>query len=807
MLVVRLVFLFLLFTSFEVLYAQSRISGTIVSASYSPIPFAAVTLKRTTDAIEHISQTDSTGTFSFNKVTNGTYSINITCIGYEPYNLRFDVSHDTSFTLQLQQNNKQLDEVTVTGIKSSIERSADKVVYNVGSSVTATGSDALQAIGQIPGVRINNNEISIAGKGVTRVMMNNRIIPLQGEDLTRYLKSFSANQITRIELVTNPSARYEAEGDAGLINIITKQSKLQGYSGNLQLTSKYYAPGESSVYGIRTFGEVSGSANLAYNWNRWSVYGSFNHVRDRHLEGFQFDVYYPKKHWTQTDTGLYTHNAFTALAGVDYKASSSLTIGASFSGGRDKYDGSDNVRNPTYNTSGTLDSLLKTSAHYHPVALPAALNVYAIIKLDTIGRQLFLNADYFNYYRNDVSDFESNSYDDKENFKPQGKTQYFDRNKQNIVIYTLKADLDWPTRFATYSLGGKLSFISEYSNAFYYNKTNGSLVYNTNLSNEFDYTENTQAIYGSMSKEMGKWKLQAGLRGELTQTKGYSYTVQKTTLNNYLKVFPSLLAIYSANTNNNFSLSIGRRINRPSFWSLNPFKSLYTTYSYGEGNPYLQPEYTNNVQLSHDYKSIFQTALFANRTDNGFANVTIVSPDTNLVYTKPFNFIRTIRIGVSETVLLKLLNWWESSAMLSIYHTNAHSSLANIRSLKGMGAYLSSTNTLYFNKSKTVATAINFWYQFPEVDHIGKTFRYFKLDVGVKAATANKKWDVALNLNDAFRSSAMAYSYTVNGIAQTFTNFQIIRYWQLSLSYRFGNGQGTNKIRTSGNEEEKGRVH
>src|SRR5205807_1451472 len=133
-------------------------------------------------------------------------------------------------------------------------------------------------------------------------------------------------------------------------------------------------------YGIKTFGELNGSANVAYNGNKWSVYSSFNHVRDRHLEGFQFDVYYPRQHWLQTDTGLYTHNAYTALVGVDYKVSSSLTIGASYSGGRDIYDGSDHVRNPIYNASGSIDSLLRTYAHYHPIAIPAALNVYANIK-------------------------------------------------------------------------------------------------------------------------------------------------------------------------------------------------------------------------------------------------------------------------------------------------------------------------------------------------------------------------------------------------------------------------------------------
>jgi hypothetical protein len=152
------------------------------------------------------------------------------------------------------------------------------------------------------------------------------------------------------------------------------------------------------------------------------------------------------------------------------------------------------------------------------------------------------------YYRNDISDFESNRYDGADKYIPGSTVHYFDRNKQNILVYTLKADADWPTLFAKFSFGTKLSFITNYGNAFYYDKTNsGGLIYNTNLSNEFDYKENTQAVYGSVSKDMNKWKTQAGLRMEYTQTKGYSYTVQQTTVNQYLRFFPSILISYVAN--------------------------------------------------------------------------------------------------------------------------------------------------------------------------------------------------------------------------------------------------------------------
>ncbi|MCS4164209.1 TonB dependent receptor [Sphingobacterium sp. BIGb0116] len=806
MLVIRFVFAILLLST-GTASAQSKISGRVENTSQNVVPSATVILKRLEGELKVAMQSDSNGTFQFAHLGKGQYTVTVTGVGYEPYYAQYAIHGDTAIVVRLKADERRLAEANVTGSEALVERSTEKVVYNIGSSITATGGDALHAVSQLSGVRVINNEITVVGKGMTRIMINNRLVQLQGEELINYLKTYAANQISKIEYIAQPSAQYEVDGNAGLINIITKQHKTEGYSGNIQLASKYYVPGESTISGMKTFGDVSASANLAYNWKKWSFYGSVNHTRGRVLEGFQFDIYYPRQHWQQLDTGAYNHNATTALLGIDYKVNSSVTVGASYSGGRDRYDGGDNVRNPIYNKSGALDSLLTTKAHYHPVALPASLNTYADIKLDTMGRQLLLNADFLNYYRNDVSDFESNAFDGNGNYKPASKVAYFDQNKQNIKIYTFRANVDWPTPFATLSFGSKLSFIKEYSNAFYYNKTDNGLVYNTDLSNEFDYRENTQAFYGLMSKNMDKWKVQLGLRAELTQTKGYSYTLDRQTDKNYVKLFPTVLVTYTANPENSFSFTVGRRINRPSFWNLNPFKSLYTAYSYGEGNPYLQPEYTFNGELTHAYKSIFRTSFFANRTENGFMNVTVVHPDTNLVYTKPINFLTSTRLGITEAISFRPTAYWETNLLMSIYHTTANSSLAYIKNVSALGAYVSNTNTIYLNRSKTVGAAINFWYQFPEIDHIGKTMRYYKLDLGIKATTANKKWDMALNLNDAFRSSAMAYAYTVNDIKQTFTNFQIIRYWQLSIGYRFGKGKENSSSRTSGNEEERGRVH
>jgi outer membrane receptor protein involved in Fe transport len=789
------------------LSAQVKLTGTITDASKHPLGYAGVSLLNISSNKNQSLQTDVEGKFAFTNLQTGQYLLTIVSVGYTKYESRLSITKDTVVNIILQISNTQLGEVVVTANKAAIENNQEKMVYNVSANITATGTDALTAIGKVPGIKVNGDDISIVGKGQIKVMVNDRIVQLAGTDLARYLKSISANQISKIEVIKNPSANYDADGNAGLINITTKRSTKQGLSGNVQLSDKQSLHSPANVFGTSNYWLAAGSANLNYNADKWSAYTNISMDHDHELEGFETDVFYPKQSWLQTDTGNYRGHNFNIIAGVDYKISPKTSIGISYLGGKSIYDGSDHVNNPIYNNSGGLDSTLRTFATYHPIAISNSGNAHAVINFDTTGKKLLLNADYFNYNRNDRSDFESNSYMPSGQVIPANNARYFDTNKQLINLYTFKADAEIPTKFAKLAFGGKLSFINNYSNAYYYDKgPNDELTYNTNLSNEFRYIENTQSLYINLNKEKDKWKYQAGLRAEYTETKGTSYTLKQVNTNKYLQLFPSVLIAYQADTANSFSLSFGRRINRPTFWNLNPFKSLFTAYSYGEGNPFLQPEYNSNLELSHTYKNILTSGLFLNITDNGFNNITIASADTNLVRTIPLNFIKTYRVGVSENLSLHLFSWLDNNNQATFYHTDAHSSLPYIKSISGYGAYLATNNTAYFNAGKTFAAAVNFWYQFPEVDHIGRSDAYYKLDVGFTALAMQKKLNITLNLNDAFRSSASAVTTTVNGIRGKFTNFQLNRFVQLALSYRFGR-ETTAEKRDTGNEEERGRIH
>jgi len=789
------------------LSAQIKLTGTVTDASKHALGYAGVSLLSIGSNKNQSLQTDAEGKFAFQNLQTGQYLLTVAFTGYTKYESPLSIIKDTVVSVILQTSNTQLGEVVVIANKAAVENNQEKLVYNVSANITATSTDALTAIGKVPGVKVNGDDISIVGKGKVRVMVNDRVVQLAGTDLARYLKSISANQISKIEVIKNPSANYDADGNAGLINITTKRSSKQGFSGNVQLSDRQSLHSPANVFGTSNYWLAAGSANLNYNADKWSAYTNVSMDHDHELEGFETDVFYPKQSWLQTDTGNYRGHNFNIIAGVDYKVSPKTTIGLSYLGGKSVYDGSDHVNNPVYNTSGGLDSTLRTYATYHPIAISNSGNAHAMINFDTTGKKLVLNADYFNYNRNDRSDFESNSYLPNGQVIPASNTRYFDTNKQLINLYTFKADAEIPTSFAKLAFGGKLSFINNYSNAYYYDKgANDELTYNTNLSNEFRYIENTQSLYINLNKEKDKWKYQAGLRAEYTETKGTSYTLKQVNTKKYLQLFPSVLISYQADTANSYSLSFGRRINRPTFWNLNPFKSLFTAYSYGEGNPFLQPEYNSNLELSHTYKNILTSGLFLNITDNGFNNLTIASADTNLVRTIPLNFIKTYRVGVSENLSLHLFSWLDNNNQATFYHTDAHSSLSYIKSISGYGAYLATNNTAYFNAGKTFAAAVNLWYQFPEVDHIGRSDAYYKLDIGFTALAMQKKLNITLNLNDAFRSSASAVTTTVNGIRSKFTNFQLNRFVQLALSYRFGR-ETTAEKRDTGNEEERGRIH
>lgn len=533
---------FCLYFPFGYSAAQSSLNGLVTTPENSPLPYTFISLNKA-DSTPAVLQADSTGRFDFKSVDNGIYQLKAYAIGYAKFTLSLTITKDTLIHIKLHPLEGSLKEVTVTGNKPVIERRADRIIYHVANSVNATGNNGIELLKKVPGVKITDNAVSLAGRGGLGIMINGRVLHLSEKALVNYLKSFSANQISRIEIITNPSAQYDAEGNAGLLNIITKRNLTTGFSGELHGSlSRFIYKNQPDYKGIKNYGDINGGLALNYNYNKWSVYSNFNYIAGRELWGYGIDVYYPEKHWAMKDTGEYRISTLNWLSGIDYKLNANSTFGFEYSYNRHVEEGADYVRIPIYNHIGKLDSTIKTYATYYPIAQNNAFNLHYIQNLNQSGAKLTINADYFNSYRTDKSNSITQSFTAEDKLKADETARLYDTTLQNIRIYTLKADVAIPTSFAEFSFGSKISFINNYSNIFYYHNNDGGLTLDRDLSNEFRYIENTQALYFNGAKEEGRWKLTAGLRAELTQTKAISYFSNAQVKRHYLKLFPSLLA-------------------------------------------------------------------------------------------------------------------------------------------------------------------------------------------------------------------------------------------------------------------------
>ncbi|WP_157558078.1 outer membrane beta-barrel protein [Niabella aurantiaca] len=777
-------------------FAQHSISGTIRDEAATPLAGATIEFYSSSQAAKIIAA-GASGHFRIDAPRTGEkYLLQVSAIGYRDQALALQLQGDTVLSIILTRAGTLLKDVTVTSKARLIEIKPDKTVVNLADNMTIVGNSLAETLGKIPGLQMNGDRIAIPGKGEVQLMQDGRLIQLSQKDLVNYLKSIPAGNVSKIEIITNPSAAYDAAGNAGLINIITKRSKQQGYNGSIQASYKHWQrhPGM----------DITG--NINYNSGKWSLYANANMFRTRHKYGFRWEEYYPDRSWIMSDTGDYKWQDVMITAGADYRLSQKSQIG--FSAGFSRYfeGGADYVRNHFYNGQGQTDSVLTTYATYIPLAKTQSYNLYYKTKLDTSGKTLSVDGSYLTFYRTDESDVTART------FTPEGEpvdpstARFYNNTLQNINIYALKADMEFPTSVAKLQWGGKINFIDTYNNMRYYRVTGTDKNYDGQLSNEYKYTENTQALYVNGSRESGSWTFQAGLRGELTQTSGYSYTRQQGNKNNYIKLFPNALVNFKKDDQNSFALSYNKRVRRPTFWNLNPYISLLTAYSYYEGNPFLQPEYNSNFQLQHNYKNKLTNAFFAALTNNGFDDITIARVDTNFVMRTPKNFVNSTRFGISETYNFSTIPWWQSNNLFSLYYTSGRSRLDYVEGRKGWGAYASSSNNFFLNSSKTLSAALNFWYQFPEVTLVNQSDAYYNVDLGLNAQLMKDKLSLNANLQDVFGTSGASYTTVVNGIRQKYAVLQLNRNFSLTLIFKFGKKELQTTEHTNSNQEERERI-
>ncbi|WP_316843291.1 outer membrane beta-barrel family protein [Pedobacter psychrodurus] len=772
--------------------AQFKLSGKVTDQGYKTLPSVTVKLSGPQNRINY-TQTDSLGNYHFNNLQAGKYTLTYSILNYKAENKLLSLTADTIINIELQGSLNNLADVQIHARKVLIEKKIDRTVFNVENSIAAIGTDALELLSKVPGVRVLNDQVSLVGKGGVNVMINDKLVPLSADELSNYLKSISSDNIAKIEVITNPPAKYDAQGNNGLINIVLKKVVAEGFKGSLN-TSFTQASHPTAAAG----------GNLSYRKNKLTLSSNFN-IRKGSLVLFeQSDVFYPNQTWNIVNKDRNFRTVPSGQIGMDYQVSPKTILGLSYKGGLTNFHSEENIKTTVYNKTGNLDSVLNSDAHAKIRSHYHSANIYLKQTLDTSGKQLTVNGDWFKYGDDKDRFFNNTSYFQNGMVIPNSFAEYLSTSKQNIDLYTLKADVDLPYKTFKLSFGTKLSFIHNQSDLAFYNVHNTVYELDPAQSNLFNYQENTQALFVNYNKSLKRWDFQAGLRGEYTQMNGVSVNEQNRS--EYFRLFPTLYLSYRANGKSTFALNYGRRINRPAYRKLNPFRWYSNQYAYTEGNPFLQPSYNDNIEISHILNNIFTTTLSFNHTTNGFNDVNFIDVNNNIQAAKPVNFITGYHYQFSNAVTLTVLKWWESINQADVYYTVSHSGITQTQSnLNGFGAYFSTLNQFVFNPSKTILGEASFWYQFPSVDGLNLNKNQYNLDLGIKTLLHNKKMQLALTATDVLKTNRYRFNSLVNNIRQEYNNYYDSQQLRITFRYNFGNEKIKQQDRKPGNEEERKR--
>jgi len=777
------------------LLSQVELKGKVIDNT-SPVVWANVALANLNGDIITGGITDDNGTFNLS-AESGNYKLTISFIGYINFEKEINLNESLDLgTIILKEDTNALDEVVITHRKKLIEQKADRLIFNVENSVTAVGGDALDALSIAPGLKVQNNSINLLGRGESRVMVNGRLLQLTGKDLVSYLSSIASNDIKKIEVITAPPPKYEAEGNGGLINIILKKGQLNSWKNTISI-----------VDNINTYNFVTLRNSLLYNKNKLSLSLNVNGTKGDYRNLEEFQVFYPNSTWDIDINSKNRQDNLSAQLLVDYDISKNTTVGIQYLGNTKRPDIVDESISSIFNQANTLDSLLVNDGNNRVKVNSHSINLHSITKLDTLGRSISFDLDYFNFDSNQNRDFITNSFLPNETFLGINATAntISDLKSEN---YSIKADVEHPLTFANLSYGAKISTIKNDSDIRFFNTITGTPVFDTNISNTFEYKENTQAVYISGAKKINnKWDIQLGLRLENTTTEGFSVELNETNTNNFTRLFPSFYTSYKSNENNSFTLSYGKRIQRPRFRDLNPFRVVINSNTFSVGNPFLRPSFIDNFEFKYIYKSKFTTNAFLNIENDGSSVIFTSDVETSTQIVTRANFFKRYSFGIGESLLFDKISWWQSQNSLDLIGFKTEFT-EDISAELQNGIRFSATSSNKFTLNESTKLQLDLAYDSPFRAGLFSSGQTYGVDLGISKQFLNKDLQVAILVKDIFNTSSLNnLESTVNGIRQVYGQNDNNRFIRISASYSFGNKKIKNKKRSFGNEEEQRRTN
>jgi len=654
----------------DVLAQTSTISGS-VSGVDGGLTAATISLLDAKDSSWVRSElADDKGDFLLKDVAIGNYLLSVSSIGYRTTMQAIEVkgSGGDKVSIKLEKENTVLGEVAITAKKPFMEMSLGKTIVNIEGTTTTAGNNALDLLRRLPGISIDQNgTISMRGKEGVLVLINDRPTYLEGDDLAAYLKTLTANDIAQLELITQPGAKYDAAGNTGVINIKTRKNKKQGWNGSL-----------TAMYGQGVYFHRDESLLLNYKRNKLNL-----SLNASDMEAIGFADWRETRSFTDAATGAVTGTSkvtsnprerfsTTALRlGVDYDLTEKTSVGVSARGSYhpniSRYNlhvaNSDLVSGlNTYNNSVSTDGHIRKDV---------TANVYLSHKFSKES-SLDINGDYLQFQKNAVQDVTTTTLDDQMRWLLNPRIVN-SRQLSDISVYSIKADYNYTIK-GGYKMeaGVKSSLVVTDNNALFRIENDNVWENDTNNSNRFVYKEQINAAYITMAKELNnKWEAKAGFRAEQTIADGIQYIHNQHFNRNYVSLFPTAYLTYKPDTNNQFELNYGRRIDRPGYKELNPFIYYSFQFTAWTGNPDLRPQYSDNIELKHSYKNTLISTIGFSRTTDVFVDMLGTRGASKILYSMNRNAGEQIIAFYSAAYNKDLFKWWTLNAGASVFTADA----------------------------------------------------------------------------------------------------------------------------------------
>jgi len=769
------------------------LSGKVVASNSTDLEVNIFNLESKLIKTELI---NATGGFKFDGLASGSYYLKISRNRADIYNSQVFQIRDQSLLLPtITINDKILETVVVTKVRPYIERQEGKIILNVENSLQNIGGSAFEVLEKAPGVNVDaNDNISLRGKGNLLIQIDGKNTPLTADALADYLRGIPASSIEKIEFITNPSSKYDAAGTA-IINIKLKKGTKKGTNGTL-----------TTAIGTGRYIKNSNSLHINHRSNHVNLFANYNFAyremsNDLILNRSFYDQENFVKAYLQDNfikTGSRNHSG---KLGLDYDLNDKNLLGISVGFNSNIMTPKSNSKTTILNSESLLTKEIETQSDSKNRWRNSSINLNHKYTMDSIGSEVSTDLDFIHYFNTSDQNFNTKT-------TLPGQTMPDPYLLQGDIdgglnIYSLKSDaIKVFKQHWKFETGIKTSFVKSDNDMVFYDHSTENPQLDANKSNHYIYKEYIHALYGNLSKKWKNMKAVVGLRAEHSNVTGIQLTMNLVNKRKYTQLFPSASLSFDLSSENNLEINFSRRISRPSYIQLNPFKYYINATTYKTGNPDLNAQTSLNYEVTYSLKSKYLATLSYSKTTNNITSVVkpIIENGENISVQTDENLRSASYYGLYLVAPFKVLTWWDLNTNLNLYYGSYTGNISEtqINNKGNFNIDINIVNNFRLGSNYSAELAAN--YKSAEVYAFARISPLWSVNIGAQKKFRNNS-TLKVSFTDIFWTNYYKGLTVYANYRENFSSKRDTKVMMLSYSYNFGGGKSTQNRKTGGAED------